>query len=1100
MKNLLLIVMILCSGLTFCSRPTDKFPQESWGRRTALRAIDDTPWARCAQKQEGAESIIPDLRCGNVEAPPPAPENCNVADVYALLQIAIDHPHCADRAISALQGFPATDARARNALAVAYYVRAHRDQAADDLLNALAAADDAVAPTPVMPAALFNRALLLEVLGVQSEAIKAWSEFLKVERPGWSREARERRDRLTSVHNADALWQRSLPPLRAALRTNDAATVLKLIAESPAAARSYFEDEILYSYAMTPTPQLAAEARMFATALASVANNDRFWLDAVQAIENAALTPAALSALRTGHQEFRAGRQLGGPEAVATYARAAGAFAAGKSPLSLIARVNLANQQNTIAGEHIERALADVATVEREARSRGYHHLVALVQASRGYLQFLRDPLKSLDAYDAAVASYRALGDAAGLAAALARRGGIYALLGNQQLSLLDVVQSGRRASSVVTAQGRNAVLTENSQCLTQAGHSRAALLYAEQALEWVQMELKSTPCDNEARIQHLRKNVGVALRARAIVRLGLDQVDEARKDLVEAATYNADAALKAEGQQALAARLQDVNGRVNLKLGQYEAAIAAFDSALRGTPEHDLLSFRANVLAQRAIAKRRAGRRRDEVNRDLEAALATLHREEETVLGGRIRGEGEKVLTGYFSRFEDTYQLLIRQYVEANNIETAFEVAEQRRAVELLDLIASQSPASGTLRPLPRERRRLAEIQRDLPAGTILISYSVLDDQTYCWLVTRDGVGFEVLRIGRADIAERAERLASAIGDPTLFEGTLAGASALLPAAAHFQRLAPAGATPLPRIVFIPDGPMHGIPLGALRHPLTKRPLIESAIPSFAGSAALYVHSLARDAELSSTAAPSALLVGNPSFDRRLSLARDLDDLTAATQEVHEIARYYAPNAETLVEREATRDHFLAMARAKTVVHFAGHALVNPKLPSNSLLLFAQSGDDSGAVAAHDLLKQLSLDQTRLVVLAACSSAGGLPVGPEGVAPLVRPIIAARVPAVVGTLWSVPDDTAKQFFVSFHCHFKNGDDAALALRNAQIDVLKKKTRSGESPVLRWAPYQVIGHAASPFGSQTNDGGTHHGLHSENSLQRNDCVCAQRGR
>jgi CHAT domain-containing protein len=149
-------------------------------------------------------------------------------------------------------------------------------------------------------------------------------------------------------------------------------------------------------------------------------------------------------------------------------------------------------------------------------------------------------------------------------------------------------------------------------------------------------------------------------------------------------------------------------------------------------------------------------------------------------------------------------------------------------------------------------------------------------------------------------------------------------------------------------------------------------------------------------------------------------------------------------------------------------LVHFAGHAVVNPITPSASYLLMARSPEHSGVLTAGELLTRLQLDRTRLVVLSACSSAGGGGVGSEGVAPLVRPILTAGVPAVIGSLWSVNDATTEKLLVSFHQHYRQHKDAAVALREAQVAFVNSSNRNLSSG-FAWAPFQVIGHASSPL-------------------------------
>jgi CHAT domain-containing protein len=81
-----------------------------------------------------------------------------------------------------------------------------------------------------------------------------------------------------------------------------------------------------------------------------------------------------------------------------------------------------------------------------------------------------------------------------------------------------------------------------------------------------------------------------------------------------------------------------------------------------------------------------------------------------------------------------------------------------------------------------------------------------------------------------------------------------------------------------------------------------------------------------------------------------------------------------------------------------------------------------------------------------------------------------VRPIIAAGVPAVVGSLWDIQDATTVDVMVSFHRHYRRGNDVAAALQAAQLEMLRNKN-PGLRSVLAWAPFQVVGYASSPFGS-----------------------------
>jgi CHAT domain-containing protein len=236
---------------------------------------------------------------------------------------------------------------------------------------------------------------------------------------------------------------------------------------------------------------------------------------------------------------------------------------------------------------------------------------------------------------------------------------------------------------------------------------------------------------------------------------------------------------------------------------------------------------------------------------------------------------------------------------------------------------------------------------------------------------------------------------------------------------------------------------------------------LIERASIAVAGSTSLYLYALHRDRELASNAATSVLIVGEPGIDPRFGLS----PLPFAEAEALELKSFLYKDAETLDGTQATTRRFLAAAKNATIIHFAGHGRANPATPWTSMLFLAPEGADRGELTAWKLLTEASdLAKTRLIVLAACDTASGDSVGPEGVAPLVRPLIAARVPAVVGTLADVSDATTKDLLVSFHCHYRHGDDVAVALQNAQRAMLRKTKSAGA-----WALFQVVGYADSPY-------------------------------
>jgi CHAT domain-containing protein len=264
-------------------------------------------------------------------------------------------------------------------------------------------------------------------------------------------------------------------------------------------------------------------------------------------------------------------------------------------------------------------------------------------------------------------------------------------------------------------------------------------------------------------------------------------------------------------------------------------------------------------------------------------------------------------------------------------------------------------------------------------------------------------------------------------------------------------------------QIVFVPDGALHGVPFAALQNPESGRFLIEDHPVSVAPSATLYLQALRRDRSLQRAEEPSALFVGDPEFEQSRFVG--LDRLPYASTEARQGASQYT-DATLLEAGEATRRAFLRRAGQHDIVHFAGHAVLNPQAPFKSMLVLAPSVGvaDSGVLYADELLRH-ELPRTRLVVLSACSTAAGQSVGALGVAPLVRPFLGGGVPAVIGSLWDVDDPAAARLLTTFHRQLREGMDAAAALRNATVSLLEDDRLAFSSP-RSWAAFQLVGTAS----------------------------------
>lgn len=129
----------------------------------------------------------------------------------------------------------------------------------------------------------------------------------------------------------------------------------------------------------------------------------------------------------------------------------------------------------------------------------------------------------------------------------------------------------------------------------------------------------------------------------------------------------------------------------------------------------------------------------------------------------------------------------------------------------------------------------------------------------------------------------------------------------------------------------------------------------------------------------------------------------------------------------------------------------------------------FGSTADQSYIMAYDDLVtmdglqKLLQLDGVKkhpieLLTLSACETAEGDDRSPLGIAGAA---IKAKAKSVLGTLWPVSDEAAKQVMTSFYSNLvRDGVSKAEALRRAQVALI---TDSELQHPLFWAPFVLVG-------------------------------------
>ena len=125
-----------------------------------------------------------------------------------------------------------------------------------------------------------------------------------------------------------------------------------------------------------------------------------------------------------------------------------------------------------------------------------------------------------------------------------------------------------------------------------------------------------------------------------------------------------------------------------------------------------------------------------------------------------------------------------------------------------------------------------------------------------------------------------------------------------------------------------------------------------------------------------------------------------------------------------------------------------ANHAWQGEKIPE---------GVEDGILTARDV-SQMNLLNTELVVLSACQTGLGDVKGSEGVYGLQRAFKMAGARYLMLSLWKVPDETTKEFMVTFYRHLSSGMTIRDSYRNTQ------KELSGKYPndPFKWAAFILI--------------------------------------
>jgi CHAT domain-containing protein len=983
----LLLLVSSCS-----KRDTDPMTRliESAGEsRTVEARLSGVPWAPLQRTASGRDAYRLHLAAREVIVDIPKRQTPEARRTVAMAYLLSNDSKRAIATLSALTR-STPDARSWNDLAAAHYTAGVASSRMSELIDALTDVDTALRFGPRLTEALFNRALILEHIGLRASACNAWKNYL--DRDSTSRWAVEARPRLAAL-------SRTEPPFREIfLRDYDRFAVSAdaahdLARRYPQETRTWGETEVLGRWAEAFRNEDAVAERHLRLArelgVQLAHNGDRMLQRAVDAIETA--NGSRRDALASGHLDFRLGQktyQQGRlADAESILRRAAAAFDTGRSPIAHLARYFAANAAYDQGRVH-------EATTQLESLLTS---LPADFPAARAQIQWQLALCRGANAR---------WGDA------------------------LQIFGEARTTFEQLGERGNAAKMTEfTAEVDEMIGDTEAAWNYRTSALP--QLGRETTPLLQAifgvlSQAAVLRRDwqtagsfANLEIEACETLKNPAELADALlRRALVRQRLHDAGATADAEAARDLIARLPDqgLRSRLNARRMAIEGMIStqpleAVRLLSKAIDFHQGSGGQRMFLPLLLLHRARAYRGTGDTTlalADLDSAIAEIESHRQSLLDLDKRWS---VFESADAIFEDAINLALSKHDDS----AAFAYAERGRARALLESMPGDWSASTTR----------------VPAGTAIVEYAVLTGRIVTFVVDHRGIRAATSDVDREELDTRATSFTAAVGrgDDTRAVGRSLYRDLFDPVAPLIDMEQ--------TLVIVPDATLSRLPFAALIGP-DNRFLIEQHQIVVAPSAAVYERASKRH---DTNPGPRKLLMVMNGDATGV-----LDPLPEARAEASAISRMYR-DVSLLSGASATPSAFEREAPRANIIHFTGHALTSEISTNESSLILA------GGEAARLTTSQIAairLDHCSTVILAACGTARGKVTRFEGTLSVARAFLAAGSPSVVATLWPIDDAQAARFFPRIHERLVRGATPAEALRAAQIEWIRRS----ESPAI----------------------------------------------
>jgi CHAT domain-containing protein len=911
--------------------------------------------------------------------------------------------------------------------------------------------------------ALFNRALYHESMMLPQAAEEDWRKYLELDKEPnspWALEARRHLSSLEALkekasRNSEQLWQSFVD----AYRAKDEGGAWDTVEQGSCRAGNCLVERLIDEYIKTRSDGRPAEAESKLRMLSYVGElkarrtGDLYALDLARFYK--AATPEQLAGVSQARELAKSGQEK---IVSSDFSAALDAYATSGQMFERLrdqSEARLAEYWSAICLTRLGRQDEGATLFRRLAQlSEEDGHKWLAVRSLNALADY---QFSILHEYSAAIASgsrsakiAQDAHDTYGLISALSFLMELYRYLGNYEQALNLVLRAlSTWSANFLEPKQMWLKYNEISWTLNSLGLYAAAADYQKIALQLaLEVGEFSMICATYIRL--------------GVVYGGEKRFDEALESASQALNLAETRSDEAVGQQMLAYASLEM-GDLYRRAGDFRKAIEYYDRSIelyakQNSPTFIYQAYKGMLLSHIAAGDTQAAREK------LATTLALYDKDRANILEQSNRNSFTDVEYDVFDVAIDF------EYSSLNDPEEAFNYSEKSRARSLLDLLRSGAPpkeapdGSDLILPPESQPMTLAEVREKLPEQTQILQYSVLEDKIIMWVISKRDFRVAAVKIEQQELDRMVRgylQMASRANSDPDETGRLARElydTLIRPVESFLDKDKP--------LCIVPDKILNYVPYASLISPTSGKYLLEDYVILLSPSSSTFLECSLAKRTMEGMADESLLSIGNPDFDH--SKYPDFPDLPESDAEAKKIAAYYK-SSEVFTWDQAVKSAVVdTMARAD-VINIASHSIIDESSPMKSKLLLAKSpAADSEGQTADDVLDaaeiyRMKLPRARLVVLSSCQTGTGRSYRGEGVMSIARPFIAAGVPQVVASLWSVESGSTAEMMIKLH-EFRRRSElpSAAALRQAQLAMLHGPDQLYRQPYY-WAAFNIIG-------------------------------------